>query len=240
MKRKILFCGGSHLAHAKEAIDDSWLSEDKSLALDYVVTAGVGVRKQLLTGEQFKFTKERGMIPLPVKINTMESFFPDNYECIVIVGNYFLPSRLTDYIESWHRLPMTDSIVKEIICHSFYEIPYKSKPFSFKSNFIELLAANTFNSKILFVPDPRVPNIKIPADFSERYYKYLQEHIENLGIHYIPHNKETYSNESGAGLEGYLRNSPSDKIHMNQSYWHKQIAPVLEYISQLPFPDTTR
>lgn len=228
MKDQILFCGGSHLAHAKEVIDDSAISKKHEINVDYIITAGARIRNQLVAGEEFTYNKETGISPPALKINSLKSFIPNSYSYIIIIGNYFIPYRLLGYFQNWDNRPMSTEITKEIILNSFTEIPHHSPPYSFQSTFIELLAKHKEGSTLIFVPDPRSTDTKVPPELICMYYECLKNYLGNLGINYVDHICETYSHETGAGLIEYLRNPPNDIIHMNQEYWKKQLAPVFE------------
>lgn len=231
MSTKVLFCGGSHLAHAKEIVDSI---DPNSIELEsqYVVTAGVGTRKQLLLGKSFEYSELKGVVPPASKLNTLTSFFPDEYQLIVIVGNYFLPTRLSSYIKKWADQPMTGSLLEEIIFNSFSDIPYHSEPYSFRSNFMGLLSGCT-STRVMLIPDPRPVDERIDPEIISRYYKCLSRYSTSLGFEYIEHPSDTVSPITGIGNAKYLRDVGNDRIHMNKEYWSKQMFPVIREMSQL-------
>lgn len=230
MMKKILFCGGSHLAHAKVAIDQWRLNEGKEFNTQYLITAGVQIRNWLCSGKQFSYTIEGGVSLPNINLNSQNYFFPEEYDYIVIIGNYYLPRRLIDFVKLWN-MPMTDAVEKEIITNSFFDVPLGEGK-SFKNNLVDIINQHKGGqSQLLLVPDPRMTSVieRLPIDFIEKYYNYLQEYIENKNLKFIGHDPNTVDPINGSTLTHFSREE-GDSIHMNDEYWKLQMKPVFSYL----------
>ena len=224
---KVLFCGGSHLAHAKTVIDQWAQLGGKDFEIEYLVTAGVQVRKWLTSGKQFTYSGEKGIILPRVNLNTRSAFFPSSYDYVIIIGNYYLPRRLLDFVKLW-RMPMTDTIEKEVIVSSFFDVPLSAGK-SFRNNLVDIIAQHKgSNTELMLIPDPRMVDVveKLPLDFIERYYTYLSDYLEKKNYKYVPHDIRTINPETGSSLE-HLKRTSDDLIHMSEEYWVQQMQPVL-------------
>lgn len=230
--KKVLFCGGSHLAHAKVVIDKWAVSGEGNIKVEYLVTAGVQVRKWLSSGKQFTYTEEEGVILPSINLNSVKSFFPKEYDYIVIIGNYYLPRRLVDFIKLWN-IPMSDIIEKEIIVNSFSDVPLGGEK-SFKNNLVDIIAEfKGAQTQLLLVPDPRMINTieHLPSHFIEKYYRYLCDYLESKKFKYIPHDLSSIDPNTGSSLE-FFKREIQDSIHMNDEYWELQMRPVLSLLRQ--------
>lgn len=227
---KVLFCGGSHMAHAKHIIDH-WSRSQSHIDVSYHITAGVKIRNWLSLGNEFTFDENSGILFPSNTGNGMASFFPADYDYIVVIGNYFLPRRLLQYTQNW-SMPMTTAIKKKIIKNSFVETPLKNG-LHFRNNLIDIISQYSGeNTRLLLSPDPRMITTykSLPVGLIHSYYTYLQEFAEEYGWEYLDQASVTIDPSSGATL-GQFQRAEGDTIHMNDSFWEIQVKHIASTIS---------
>jgi len=203
--KKILFCGGSHMAQCKKykVLEKRFNNFD----LDFYFTAGPLNRAWSINGGRYKVdgTRVSGNIRDP---NTEKDL--SKYDHIVFIGQYIQINR---YWDRKTKQLLSKSILKEI----FNKDCFINFPENFYNEPLELFPKLATN-KVILIPDPLIKTQgrrSINLDFIDYFYKGLSLCCESRSIKLFMPDKSLLDDDCRFAKEEYNY----DTLHCNLSYW---------------------
>lgn len=220
--KKVLWCGGSHLANAKQLIQ----SKFSYLSNDFAVTAG-DFHLQYLRGLRIYLDGS--------EIKGLEKFRPTNfnsysksdYELCIFVGQYIQPTRYF-----WDCTPLSNAVVSNILDPSRFLLDMRSghavndfkSPKKYQTCFrnqpLELFS-RLFAERLILIHDPLPLCLEsyanVPLKYKERFNQSVVQFCSKNGIKLVCQPSHTVD-QFGLTNQKFQR-SESDQTHANDDFW---------------------
>ena len=202
--KNILFCGGSHLAHAKKVIEKKFRNYD----IEFYVTAGPKNRDWSIKGGRYKVNGNEvgGNFVKPDLFKDLSK-----YEYIVFVGQWIQINRYLIFLK---KQMLSKSILSEIFNKNcFINIP--GNIYNEPLEIFPKLAPN----KIILIPDPLVKITRleyITSNYIDYFYRQLHLFCESKSIKIVMPDKSLLD-DIGCVKAEYMRDKKD--IHCTREYW---------------------
>jgi hypothetical protein len=214
--KKLLWCGGSHLANSKNAIESNFSEFDNI----FFRTAGPVNLEWFRRGGRYKVDRDLVLDPRDEK----QSFRINQYVKIIFVGQYI-------NIRRYHA----DNI---LVSRTLYETiyPHESAPFILGRNHPLELFFKKFGNKCILLPEP-IPisndeDAKIPLRTHDFYRRMLWKFCSHYDSTLIGENF-SFLGKDGLTLSIY---KGRDSRHCNSRYWDIRMQDVKK-VFQCPSND---
>lgn len=215
--KNILWCGGSHLANARNKIDDMFCQHENS----FLVTAGK-FKDDHMNGKKCSiFAKKFAIKDDVIDLSLFNS--------VVFVGQYVQPLR---YFRG--SMPLSSSLVSAVLDSKYFLVKMRSgrgrNPSTtdwFKNEPLEMIPQN-FDGTCYLLPDPvpvDVNWLQVPLAARKLFFESVKDFCVRNNIIFVPQNLDTLD-VNLVTKKHYLRNAV-DLTHMNDEYWELNLNNLL-------------
>ena len=222
MKKKVLWCGGSHLANAKQLIQ----SRFSYFSNDFAVTAGDFHIKYL---RGLRICLDSGEIKGLKKFNSknLDSYSKSDYDFCVFVGQYIQPTRYF-----WGGTLLSSALLENILHPSRFLLEIRSghavKNFKRPNNYqgffrnqpLELFS-QLFAKRLILIHDPLPLGLesyaKVPIEYKERFHQSVVRFCAKSGIRLVCQPSHTV-NHLGLTNQKFQREE-GDHTHASNDFW---------------------
>ncbi|MEO1002645.1 MAG: hypothetical protein AAFX65_05975 [Cyanobacteria bacterium J06638_7] len=199
--RKLLWCGGSHLAHAKEAID-SHFSDFKNI---FWLTAGPANRDWFNSGGRYLLAGDVVEDP-----RTKAQVKVGEFAHIVFIGQYI----------NLQFFRANSQIVSRALYRAIY--PFKTAPFELGglcNHPLQLFFTN-FGEQCVLMPEPMPVSDSGGEITPLKTREYYREMLKDFCLHYnslLAEEDPALLDENGLTFSIF---QGKDRRHCNSQYWH--------------------
>ena len=212
--KRILWCGGSHLANARPQIEAAHKGVLSIYKPDYYVTAGP--RNRDWSGGGGRYTVHGSVV-------SRNAHEPDReidlsgYDALVFIGQFIQPFKA--FIDGMqHSSAVVDNILKDLPMQGYFHDPSRNLTHRWYNEPLELFPPFVKGSTFI-VPDPAPAGQRyasVPAEIKRKYHDRIEEFCAETGCVHIPTPQELCTADGTTKEEFVL---PGDPLHMKDSYW---------------------
>lgn len=220
--KKVLWCGGSHLGHAKETIERFYDKLDNT----FVVTAG-NYHQWQINGGRYKV---EGSTVSGFHLQKSLKLDFSSFSCVIFIGQYIQPTR---YFHG--SMPLSRGMLGDMLDPNYFLLHMPSgfaisgndKGVHFKPYFYNeplylfpMLAPN----RCFLIPDPMPMNPgyrNVPIFAKQEFQSSLVSFCERNRIRLCSQPESTLSDSLSTKLQ-YQRRA-TDYIHVSDDYWRKAL-----------------
>ena len=219
--KKILWCGGSHLANARNKIKDIFCQHENS----YLVTAGT-FKDDYINGKKCSvFGKKFAIMDCIIDLSL--------FNLVVFVGQYVQPLR---YFRG--SMPLSSSLVSAVLDPKYVLLTMRSgqgrNPSNtdwFRNEPLEMIPQN-FDGTCYLLPDPVPIDVnwsQVPSAARKLFFDSVTDFCGNNNIICVPQNADTLD-VNLVTKKRYSRHA-GDLTHMNDEYWELNLNDMLDALA---------
>jgi hypothetical protein len=229
MSKKVLWCGGSHLASASNVIKSA--SNQFKIDSSFYITAGGKVASWSIKGGQYKVIDPHRLKGYrDERLSLSEEVDLSGYDAVVFLGQYVQPSRVfSDKNFDWNQ-PLSDLFINDLSRYSFEYAPHPTFNKVVKNEAPKLFKKICkTDCRFVIFADPFVHENsfdesnseyvnKVPSNIKHIYYQEFCEWYSKLGFKPLIQPNHTFNISSMATKLEYIL-SHKDDWHMNEEFW---------------------
>lgn len=240
---RILWCGGSHLANARAAIEAEMAA--RGWQHEYFITAGPQIRNALLRGRRFAVNKNTitrpgpeeianiGKQPIPVSHERSAAYRQADH--IVFLGQWVNPHDISEQDADLRQRPISTPLLRAMVNGLI------ARPFDFPGGtrrswpnqpLLALGRRRPGRVHLMLTPRPHRPALgPLPGGMMARVHSLLDEELRHRGItpHFQP--PETLDADGLTDTRWLRFPDTTDDHHMSDAFWAGWIADLCDRIA---------
>ena len=212
--KRILWCGGSHLAHARPHIEASHATALKAYEPDFYVTAGPRNRDWSGTGGRYRVdgAMVSGTANEPARKVDMSANL-----ALVFIGQFFQPFKAV-LGDMDHASTVVERVLQDLPMQGYFHDPARNIEQRWYNEPLSLFPP-LVPGPTLILPDPAPIGMRyaqVPTKLKQRFSDQIRTFCTERGLILIDIPQRLCTSEGTTKAEYAL---PGDVLHMNDSYW---------------------